>query len=138
MPRSIHRSMNFILSAQMSAPKKPSNVKILLGDILTFGGSASGLSLMRYTFVSAFESSSPSSGFARGYERQILNLAGFVEAHFQNKWIFPSILSQANTLIVLYINSRAKMAPDNLSTAGGGGGMLPRPCLAPEWMCVGA
>ena len=73
---------------------------------------------MRYRSVSAFESSSSSSEFAKRYERQILKLAGFVERYFQIKWIFPSIMAQTKSLIFLDTNSHAKMAPDTLDATG--------------------
>lgn len=66
--------------------KKAIKRENIVGDILTFDGSAPGLSLMRYRLVSAFESSSPSSEFAR-YESQMLKLAGLSSDIFKLKGI---------------------------------------------------
>jgi hypothetical protein len=45
---------------------------------------------------------------------QILELNGYSASYYQIKWILSDIMAKANTLILLDMNSHAKMAPDTL------------------------
>jgi len=44
---------------------------------------------------------------------QILRLSGFVNPYSQVKWIFSTKMAQNKALILLELNSHAKMAPDS-------------------------
>ncbi len=98
------------------APKKPSNVRICLVDILTFDGLASSLELQAGRSRIGETSSSPPSSATESTKRlehQILKLNGFSKPYCQFKWIFPSIMAPIKSLILFKMNSHAKMAPDS-------------------------
>jgi len=58
--------------------------------------------------------SSPPADLVKTLGGQILRLSGFINPYSKVKWIFSIKMAQNKALILLELNSHAKMAPDTL------------------------